>query len=499
MSKLNWWKTIFFLCLCCGAEAIGSPAQSFRSLASFNGTNGEYPGDGSLVQGFDGNFYGTTFNGGANGPCFANGCGTAFKITPAGTLTTIYNFCSETGCTDGQSPYAGLVLSPNGNFYGTTMSGGNTACNGGDGCGTVFQITAAGALSTLHSFDGTDGNDPSSALIQAANGNFYGTTSAGGTNPDGSGTVFNITAGGSLTSLYDFCVQTNCADGQQPVAPLVQATNGNFYGTTSIGGASGDCPYSWGCGTIFEITVAGKLTTLYSFCSQANCSDGESPSYGPLLQARNGDFYGTTSEGGAFGYGTVFKITPTGTLTILHSFDGSDGLAPLAGLIQATDGNFYGTTLYNGGSSGNGTVVKITPQGTLTTLHSFDGTDGSQPIGGLVQATNGDFYGTTDIGGTSDNCSATPGCGTVYSLSVGLGPFVKSLPISGKVGAVVDILGTDLKGATGVTFNGTSAVFKVISPFLIGSTIPSGATTGTIQVVTPGGTLSSNVPFKVNQ
>jgi uncharacterized repeat protein (TIGR03803 family) len=256
----------------------------------------------------------------------------------------------------------------------------------------------------------------------------------------------------------------------------VQATNGNFYGTTDGGGA-------YGYGTIFEIT--GTLTTLHSF----DGTDGADPD-GGLVQATNGNFYGTTHMGEAKGDGTVFEITSGATLHTLRSFDGTDGANPVGGLVQATNGVFYGTT-YAGGDNGDGTVFEITSGGTLTTLHSFDGTDGANPNGGLVQATNGTFYGTTYAGGAN-------GDGTVFSLSVGLGPFVETLPTSGKVGAGVTVLGTNLTGATKVRFNGTTATFAVISSSEIKTTVPAEATTGNIEVTTPSGTLKSNIGFLVD-
>jgi len=242
------------------------------------------------------------------------------------------------------------------------------------------------------------------------------------------------------------------------------------------------------CATTATALQAQTFTTLHSF----DITDGADP-YAGLVQATDGNFYGTTIAGGAHGGGTVFKITPSGTLTTLHSFDVTDGFALVAGLVQATDGNFYGTT-NRGGANASGTVFKITPSGTLTTLHSFCSkigcTDGQYPEAALVQDTNGTFYGTTRGGGAHTY-------GTVFSLSVGLWPFVETQPTSGKVGAAVKILGTNLTGATSVTFNGTSAVFKVVSSSEITATVPAGATTGKVKVVTLHGTLSSNVPFRV--
>jgi uncharacterized repeat protein (TIGR03803 family) len=283
----------------------------------------------------------------------------------------------------------------------------------------------------------------------------------------------------TFTVVHSF----NQTDGLNPFGAVAQATNGYLYGTTELGGAHV-------AGTVFKMSPDGALTTLYSFCSQSGCTDGFGP-VAALIQATDGNFYGTTFPGGDVGgsYGTVFKITPSGTLTTLHTFDVTDGYAPQAALVQATDGNFYGTTEL-GGSYYAGTVFKITPSGILTTLHSFDSTDGFFPYAGLVQETDGNLYGTTYAGGADD-------AGTVFGLSVGLGPFVETQPTSGKVGVTVKILGTNLTGATSVTFDGTAAVFTVVSHSLITTTVPAGATTGTVQVVTPSGTLSSNVPFRV--
>jgi uncharacterized repeat protein (TIGR03803 family) len=485
----------------CAATAIASPAQTTSTLVDFDGANGASPFS-SLVQGNDGNFYGTTSIGGTNLCVYQvqnEGCGTVFKMTAAGALTTIYSFCSQPNCTDGADPLAGLVLGTDGNFYGTTnIGGGPQICiylDQGEGCGTVFKITPAGALTTLYTFCShgdpcTDGQLPQAALIQATGGDLYGTTYFGGTY--GHGTVFKITSKGTLTTLYSF------SDGTSPSAALVQARNGNFYGTTLLGGANGG-------GTVFKITPTGKLTTIYSFCSQPNCTDGSNPS-AALVQATNGNFYGTTSEGGdvtchdPYGCGTVFEITAAGVLTVLHSFEGADGEVPLAGLAQATDGNFYGTT-YFGGANSSGTVFTITPTGELTTLYSFCSqpgcTDGELPNAPLVQETNGSFYGTTELGGTFVCLLDKQGCGTVFSLSMGLGPFVETRPISGKVGAKVTLLGNNLNGSTAVTFNGVPAVFKIVSNSEITTTVPSGATTGKVEVTTSNKTLKSNVAFRV--
>jgi uncharacterized repeat protein (TIGR03803 family) len=452
-SAINSVKRACAVFVLCAATAIAQPAPTLTTLFSFNSTDGAGP-NAMLVQGTDGNLYGTTYEGGANG------LGTVFKIDPSGTLMTLYNFCPQSGCTDGEYPEGALVEDTNGDFYGTSEFGGT------NGLGTVFKITPRGTLTTLYNFCSqsgcTDGETPLAGLVRAAGGDFYGTTCCGGAN--GLGTVFKISPSGTLTTLYNFCAQSGCTDGLEPFAGLIQAINGDFYGTTLGGGASGE-------GTIFKMTPSGTLTTLFSF----NGTDGAQPT-AALVQAADGDFYGTTAydgtdvHGGAYSGGTIFKITPSGTLTTLYNFCSqigcADGYYPVAGLIQATDGRLYGTTS-QGGAGAGGTVFRITPNGTLATIYSFCSqrrcADGASPYVGLVQATNGTFYGTTFFGGTNG------GAGTIFSLSVGLGPFGETQTTSGAVGAAVNILGTDL----------------------------SGASSGKVEVVTPSGTLASNVPFRV--
>ena len=288
-------------------------------------------------------------------------------VAPTVTFTTLHSF----DYADGYFPDAALIQGTDGAFYGTTSSGGT------NGYGTVFKITTGGTLTTVHTFDGTDGAYPNGGLAQGANGKLYGTTSAGGPNTacvnGGCGTVFTITPSGMLTTLYNFCSQSNCTDGYVPEAELVQGTDGNFYGTTLFGGASSAC--SNGCGTVFKITPGGTLTTLHSF----DGTDGAGPQAG-LIQATNGKFYGTTTGGGANGpYGTVFEITPSGKLTTLNSFDGTDGSEVDGSLVQATDGNFYGTTFQGGANhicgldniETCGEVFKMTPSGSLTVFYSF--------------------------------------------------------------------------------------------------------------------------------
>jgi uncharacterized repeat protein (TIGR03803 family) len=458
MAKLSFWRKADIILLLCAATAIAAPAQTFTSLHSFNNTDGGSP-TAALIEGNDGNIYGTTTGGGSSGQ------GTVFKIDQAGALTTLYTFCTtpQSGycVADGQVPN-GLLQATDGNFYGTTEVGG------AHNQGTVFKITPAGALTTLYNFCSAsacaDGQQPLAGLIQANDGNFYGTTSKGGTFNYNYGTVFQITPAGALTTLHSF----NGTDGFQPSGALIQASDGNLYGTTSWGGAYG-LSYN---GTIFKITPTGTFTTLYNFCSQVNCADGRWP-LAALIQGSDGNFYGTTTAGGAYdtkcsnhGCGTIFQMTPGGVLTTLHSFCAqlgcSDGVGQIAGLIQATDGNFYGTT--EGGvftpcsPSKCGTVFEITPKGTLAVLHGFNTIDGAQPVSGLLQAPDGSFYGTTDRGGTY-------GQGTIFRLAVA--PTVKLWATSLAFG--VQALNEASAAKTVTLANSGSAVLTIKNVTIAGS------------------------------
>jgi uncharacterized repeat protein (TIGR03803 family) len=386
LIRLLWAAALVLPAFGAQAGVVLTTLHSFGVLT--NGASGGMPGPSAgLVQGSDGNFYGTAQYGGTNG-----GHGTVFKISTGGALTSLYSF---TGGNDGGGPN-GLVQGSDGNFHGTTQFGGT------NGLGTVFQISTDGTLTTLYSFTGTDdGANPSGGLVQGSDGNFYGTTSGGGA--DGDGTVFKMSANGTLTSLYSF---TGGNDGASPLAGLVQDSGGNFYGTTQRGGANG------GHGTVFEMSADGALISLYSFSSG---NDGEYP-YAGLVQGSDGNFYGTTEFGGTNGLGTVFQISPKGALTTLHAFaGGNDGRYPAAGLVQGSDANFYGTTGFGDGF-GYGTVFKISSNGQLATLYSFTGgNDGASPSG-LVQGSDGNFYGTTQGGGAYTN-QYGEGLGTVFEIS----------------------------------------------------------------------------------
>jgi uncharacterized repeat protein (TIGR03803 family) len=359
------------------ALCVPAMAQTITNLVSLNGTKGNGP-HGPLVQGFDGNFYGTALLGGTHS------WGVVFKMTPAGALSVVYNFM---GAADGGEPQAGLVQGTDGNFYGTTLIGGCA------GCGTVFKITPGGALTTLHTFVGNpDGGRPVGGLTQGLDGNFYGTTLLGGSNSNG--TFYQVTPSGTLTILHSF---TGSTDGAQPSSSIVQAADGNFYGTTNAGTTNGN-------GTIFKFTQAGMFSTVYTFPAYG----GPQSSVAGLVQGADGNLYGTTSGGGN-GFGTAFKFAFDGMLTTIYSFHGntSDGSQPVPGMMVGSDGNFYGTT--------STTLFQLTPGGAERTLFNYTSNANSTTIGmttaGLIQATDGDFYGTCVNGGDNE-------LGCVFRLQV---------------------------------------------------------------------------------
>jgi uncharacterized repeat protein (TIGR03803 family) len=410
------------------ALALQSPAASAaqgkeKVLHSFCGktcTDGGYP-EAGLIE-VNGTLYGTTDGGGTGQGQYCTGCGTVFSLDPkSGTEKVLYSFCSQLDCTDGQSPFAGLIYAK-GTLYGTTNFGGAY------GYGTVFALDPkTGAETVLHAFgSGTDGIAPSAGLIEA-NGILYGTTEGGGTGcgaEPGCGTVFAVDPKtGAETVLYSFCSQQNCTDGSEPLASLIDV-NGTLYGTTSFGGASDR-------GTVFALDPAtGAETVIYSFCSVGHCKDGGVPE-ASLIDV-NGTLYGTAFWGGrhgdcqyGHGCGTVFALDPnSGTETALYSFCSqpgcADGSEPVSGLVDV-NGMLYGTTLYGGDKVCGqqyrklrcGTVFALDPAtGAETVLYSFcpqkNCTDGELPWGGLTDV-NGALYGTTVDGGAQ-------GGGTVFSL-----------------------------------------------------------------------------------
>ena len=453
-------------------------SQNFSVSYQFpqDGTEGYDPLTMNMIQATDGNLYGTTASGGVgNVDCsnYVNCGGTIFQMTPSGGFTSLYTFCSSTGCPDGRTPQGGIIQASDGNFYGMNYAGG--AYNDG----TIFRLTPKGKLTTLHSFCNSpnscspnDGSGPNGQLIQANDGDLYGITQGN--------SLFKITLQGRFTLLYTF------PNGTNPQGTLLQLANGMLYGVTSGGGAHAE-------GEVFASTLDGKVTTLYSFCAQQGCTDGAQPLAG-LALGPDGNLYGATYVGGTDGYGTVFKITPKGKFTQLHQFTGfqnggHDGGNPSAPMVLGSDGNLYGTAQnYGGGGYGGAGAVYQVAKGKYANVYGLPGQlcELAHPLGGLIQSTNGTFYG-------SDNGTC------LIDFTIGLGSFVSPIPTFGKDATKVIIQGTDLTGATEVAFNGIAAKFKILSATEITTTVPKGATTGKVKVTTPGGVLVSNVPFVVNK
>jgi uncharacterized repeat protein (TIGR03803 family) len=403
-NKLNTWALALTLIAGLGAGlAPAAHAQTYTTLYSFNGIPDGAAPTAPLVRDAAGNLYGTTVGGGISS-------GTVFEISSTGTETILHTF---QGKPDGSSPWGGLVRDAAGDFYGTTAYGG--AYN----FGTVFKITKAGKYGVLYSFTGVpDGATPFTGLTIDFAGNLYGVTLFGGTGnctsesgDKGCGTVFMLSAAGTETVLHNFA---GGADGEYPGSPLVRDSAGNFYGATENGGATSCLDYSgYGCGTIFKLSNTGVETILHSFSGPP--SDGE-VAEGVIIGPK-GNLYGTTLGGGPHGYGTVFELTPAGTETLLYSFGASphDGRNPSAGLVGNAAGDFYGTTEAGGGQgcvrNGCGTIFELTRSGREKMLYSFyTNNGGCVPFAGLIRDSAGNLYGTTT------NCGTT-GSGTVFKLT----------------------------------------------------------------------------------
>jgi len=397
---------IFFSLIVAATLMVPKHAQAQTYTGTVLSTVSGSP-NSTLIQAADGNFYGTTLKGGANSD------GSVFKITPTGTLTTLYSFCSAANCTDGQSPAPGLIQGGDGNLYGVTTYGGTGVyCHGGpDGnlltCGTIFKITPAGVLTTLYNFCtdfDTDsdicpeGQYPAAGLVQGTDGNFYGTAEYEGPEYGDDGTLFKITLAGLLTPLTQFY-----GANQNPNGQLVQGSDGNFYGTTLAQGAGGEDEDV--NGSIFKVTPSGTLTTLYSF---TGANDGGSPNSG-LLEASDGNLYGTAG-GGEDDDGAVFKITSAGADSTLYSFTGADGVEPRSGVTLGSDGNFYGTTDY-------GPVYQVTPAGVASTIYSYSGVSGGIPEPGIAQGSDGNFYGNSSWTGDIFKITVAPALPAQVQLS----------------------------------------------------------------------------------
>jgi uncharacterized repeat protein (TIGR03803 family) len=474
-----------------------TPAGAFKTLAEFTGRAGKRRGalpESPLVIGPDANFYGTTFGGGKNN------IGTVFKVTPAGDVTTLIDFG---GSNRGAQPQAGLVLGQDGKFRGTTLRGGRgnsgtvfemnasgqlrtllefpgvdpdtysqggiiratddnfygvTAASGLFGKGSIFQITSAGAATTLSELSTNGGPNspinPRAPLLQAENGDFYGVTVNGGT--ENLGTIFKINSTGALTFLAEFTGMDSFNPGASPRAALIQTGPDDFYGVASQGG-------TFDAGTIFHMTANGALTTLVEFTRDGESNRGASPD-SSLVLGSDMNLHGTTARGGAHGFGTVFTMSPEGVLTTQVEFAddpaGIKGAHPEAPLIQASDGNYYGTTA-TGGATGDGTIFRVTPAGEFATLVEFTGrrgkNKGTRPTGALFQASDGNLYGTTGFGGASNY-------GTAFRMTLG-GQLTTVAELTYKDGAYPEtgfVLGSDGNLYTTTTLGGDFGAGAII-------------------------------------
>ncbi len=425
-------------------------AQTYTDLYNFGSGAGdpEIPG-GFMPQGTDGNFYGTAASGAANG------AGGVFRMTRAGVPTLLSSFSGDT-------PGNGLTLKNDGNFYGVTQGVG-AGCTSGVTCGTLFSITPGGTYNVVHAFlGGRDGNDPQVPPIEGTGHDLYGTTSRSG--GAGKGTGYHATA------TKEVGVLQNNGDAALKLT-VYDAAHNLFYGISA--------------GTAFMTTVFGGLTVLHTFPS------GVSPT--ALILGSDGSLYGTTFQGGqpgcdgSMGCGVVFKINRAGVFSVVHIFTATEGRAPTT-LIEGSDGSLYGTTLSDVANNA-GIIFKIASDGTFSVLHNFNAATGQNPSG-FVQGTDGILYGVTEDGGAMNG-------GVFFSFDLELPTFARLLPTWGLAGDTIGILGQGLSGATGVSFNGSTATFAVVSDSYITATVPSGVTTGKVSVTTPSGTLASITKFQV--
>lgn len=378
--------------------------------------------------------------------------------------------------TDGDGP-GGLTLGKDGNLYGTTYQGG------AHGVGTLFKLMPAGAFTVLHHFGAVvrEGTFPYAPPIEARDGSLYGPTTSGGSN--GLGSVYKLTPNGTFTTLFSFGYDTdgNATQGDQPYAPLMQGIDGAFYGTCVSGGI-------FGSGTVFKLTAAGVAATVYHF----DGTRGAHP-HSAVMQGADGNLYGTAANGGSAGGGVAYKLTLKGIITVLRNFDSSAGAGqakgylPFAGLVQGSDGNFYGATS-RGGVNQRGVLFQLTPAGSYTVQASFNTTNGAWPESTPLLHTNGRIYGLTNSGGGSS-------AGTLYGLDIGAPAFISAVPNAAKAGSSVGLLGA-VGGTTAVSFNGVNANFSGTGSTYRTVVVPTGAATGLINVTTPTGASQTLKAFQ---
>jgi uncharacterized repeat protein (TIGR03803 family) len=440
-----------------------SAAQTVTFLDNFGLSSPVAAPSGPLTQGRDGNLYGT-------GGCCSEG--TIFKTDTSGVVSVLHNLDD----TDGADPVGGTTLGTDGSFYGTTFGGGT------NNSGVLFKITPAGDYSVLYDFS----NPPNAGgiwapPIEGTDGNLYGADNTSGTSVG----VYKYTPSGTFTTIYqaDYPLANN---GTAVYSRPLQSADGNLYVTLFYGGTKS-------CGAILKVSTSGTLLHAYNF----NCGYLGALPVGPLIQASDGNFYGTTNQGGTkttYGFGTIFKMSQAGVVTVLYRFAGgtADGKYPWGALVQGTDGYLYGVT-QNGGAFNGGTIFRISTSGQYNLLYSLPQSYAGSAYSGLVQHTSGLFYGMTEWGGPNYY-------GSLYSLDMGLGPFITFVRPTGKVGQAAEILGQGLTGTTSVSFNGIPAAsFSVVSDTYMTAVVPSGVTTGVVVVTTPTGPLTSNISFRISK
>jgi uncharacterized repeat protein (TIGR03803 family) len=354
-------------------------AGGYRVLHAFSGDgDGAQPWAAPMMDSA-GDLYGTTLAGGSDNS------GTIFKLAPDGTETVLFNFCRE--CSGGELPHAGLIVDKAGNLYGAATYGG---INGG--LGVVFKLASDGTETVLHAFAGgsADGNYPYGGVLMDKSGNLFGTTAAGG--PDNAGMVYRLAPDGTETVLHFFA--NSGGDGDGPMGALVADRHGDLYGTTPTGGSAD-------LGVIFKVTPDGKESILHSFAGAPN--DGGEPATGLIIDGA-GNLYGSTWSGGTNNMGSVFRLAPDGTETLLHSLAGppNEGRGAVGGVVMDKSGNLYGAT-FTGGAYGAGTIYRVASDGALTTLNSFcpkqDCRSGGWPVAGPVLGKNGALFGVTEADG----------------------------------------------------------------------------------------------------
>jgi uncharacterized repeat protein (TIGR03803 family) len=439
------------------ASGVSAEAQTYTDLHDFNASAGDPTNfnSGRLAQARDGNFYAESRAGGSSGQ------GAAFNVSPGGAVSIIFSFDGTTG----SGATGGMTLGPSdGELYGDAQYGGTS------GDGVTFKVTTSGTYTPLHNFTNTgDGENPVNALVVGSNGAFYGLTDS---NPE---TFYSVTSAGKLTTLQTFTTAQGYQGGQ-----LTLGSDGDYYGGMNLGGANGT-------GTLLKVTPSGRVTVLHSFV--ANASDGTDAA-GGMVEAPNGLFFGTPYAGGANGAGTLFKITSSGTFTLLRSFAAAtDGSGPEV-LMLGTDGNMYGVTM-SGGTNNCGTLFKVTQEGVFSVVYNFASATGCNPEGYLTQATDGELYGLTNNGGAHGN-------GTFFSLDLGIAPFAVLSSTSGDVGSKIGILGMGFSSSSVVKFNGVTATSTLTDAGYITATVPAGATNGYVTVTTGTTTLTSTQTFTVH-